>query len=124
MANKEEGKKLKQSLDEFLTSWRNLSRDWEIYGNDLEGGVYPFDESFDDINIDEWVEDMKKEIDRRENVTNVFKAELIKDGEIVNSLQEETTLEWNEWRFKVALDKLKPKGEEIKWYKNNVLVLS
>jgi len=53
-----------------------------------------------------------------------FKAELLEDGKVIKTFEQQTDLDWNKWRYNNALDYLKPKGREIKWYINNEIKLS
>jgi hypothetical protein len=53
-----------------------------------------------------------------------YKAELLEDNKVVKTFEETTNEDWSLWRFKKALNELKPRGREIKWYINNELILS
>lgn len=63
MNNLKDAENLKESLGKFLNSWREVSEYWSIYNNALDVSSYPFDESFDDIDIEQWIIDMCNEID-------------------------------------------------------------
>jgi len=53
-----------------------------------------------------------------------YKAELIENGKVVNSYEETTTEDWSIWRFTKALNHLKPRCGEIRWYVDGQLRLS
>jgi hypothetical protein len=53
-----------------------------------------------------------------------YKAELVENNEVVKTFEEETNENWSSWRFKKALDELKPKGREIRWFINGDRKLS
>ena len=57
-------RRLKGVLDNFLTSYKNLLRVWQELDDTGDMGVddYPFKESFDEINIEKWVDTFKSEI--------------------------------------------------------------
>ena len=54
------------ALDEFQRAWFNLSAAWEEYDNQIETETYPFTESFDEIQIKEWVEEFKERVENDE----------------------------------------------------------
>ncbi len=55
---------------------------------------------------------------------NNFKAQLLKNGKVTKTFEQKTSLDWDTWRFKIALNELKPQGQEIRWFINNERVLS
>ena len=44
-----------------------------------------------------------------------YKAELVENNKVVKTFEEKTNEDWSTWRFKKALNKLKPRGREIRW---------
>lgn len=57
-------RRLNGVLDNFLMSYKNLLRVWQELDDTGDMGVddYPFKESFDEINIEKWVDTFKSEI--------------------------------------------------------------
>lgn len=54
-----------------------------------------------------------------------YKAELVENNVVVKTFESvDTNLDWDTWRFKDALNYLRPRGAEIRWYQNGVRVLS
>ena len=53
-----------------------------------------------------------------------FKAELIENGKVVKTFEQTTDKDWSFWRFKIALNELKPNCREIRWYMNGERKLS
>lgn len=53
-----------------------------------------------------------------------YKAELVKNNKVIKTFEEKTNEDWSIWRFTKALNVLKPRGEEIKWYINGKRKLS
>ena len=53
-----------------------------------------------------------------------YKAELVENNKVVKTFEEKTNEDWSTWRFKKALNELKPRGREIRWYMNGERKLS
>ena len=53
----------------------------------------------------------------------MYKAELIKNDKVIKTFEENSDLPFDVWKYKNALNNLKPKGELIKFYINNELQL-
>ena len=60
--NTNKHEKLKKALDNFEKAWEELNEAWG-YDNNIESDVYPFESSFDDYDITNWVNDFKAQLD-------------------------------------------------------------
>jgi hypothetical protein len=74
MRNKKNADNLKESLGKFLNNWNEVSKFWSTYGNDLDVSSDPFNGSFDEIEVGEWVEDMCDCIDSEQKEIAVFET--------------------------------------------------
>ena len=59
---------LKRSLKEFRRAYHNLDNNWRTamykgYVDDIGINSYPFDTSFDDLDVDAWVDSACEELD-------------------------------------------------------------